>query len=389
MRLTEPANDINDLYFIHGDQSGSTVLITDDTGQELGRAHYEPFGETFSSTIPMTLTERLFSGQILDSSTGLYYYGHGRYYDSTIGRYISPDPYLDAPFSSQRLDRYNFGFNNPLRYQRGEALPDFTVDLAKGTLVAEGLPAAALTSSFGQVAVDVGAARRVVKEVLGAVADAGQQSVLGGFSIGRITISASKTRLTTMLPGRVQGLFRGIPGLKGTYTKQTVSSGILAMSEGEIAEIRAAIEPLTVVKAGRGTSSRWAARTAERFLPLEVVGSFVVAGAVDVGFSLWQDIPLRDVYGLTNQQIAVRALVRGFGGGISAGIVMGLGAGIFGTLFPPLWFAIPVFVCAELFYEQLAVPGLYSEFQLYGAYEPRVHHLSLDPASLNRRRFIH
>jgi len=112
MRLTEPANDIDDLYFVHGDQSGSTVLITDDTGQEVGRAHYEPFGETFSSTIPVTLTERLFSGQVLDSLTGLYYYGNGRYYDPSIGRYISPDPYLDAPFSSQRLDRYNFGFNN-------------------------------------------------------------------------------------------------------------------------------------------------------------------------------------------------------------------------------------------------------------------------------------
>jgi RHS repeat-associated protein len=148
MRLTEPANGVDDLYFMHGDQSGSTVLITDDTGQEVGRAHYEPFGETFSSTIPMTLTERLFSGQVLDSSTGLYYYGNGRYYDSSIGRYITPDPYLDAPFSSQRLDRYNFGFNNPLRYKRSEALPGFTFDSAKGVLVADAVSPASLTASF-------------------------------------------------------------------------------------------------------------------------------------------------------------------------------------------------------------------------------------------------
>ncbi len=148
MRYTEPSNGVDDLYFIHGDQSGSTVLITDDTGQEVGRAHYEPFGETFSSTIPMTLTERLFSGQVLDSSTGLYYYGNGRYYDPSIGRYISPDPYLDAPFSSQRLDRYNFGFNNPLRYKRSEALPDFTFDSAKGVLVADAVSPASLCSSF-------------------------------------------------------------------------------------------------------------------------------------------------------------------------------------------------------------------------------------------------
>jgi len=96
----------------------------------------------------VTLTERLFSGRVLDSSTGLYYYGNGRYYDPSIGRYISPDPYLDAPFSSQRLDRYNFGFNNPLRYKRSEALPDFTFDLAKGVLVADAVSPASLTTSF-------------------------------------------------------------------------------------------------------------------------------------------------------------------------------------------------------------------------------------------------
>jgi hypothetical protein len=72
----------------------------------------------------------------------------GRYFVPSIGRYISPDPYLDAPFSSQRLDRYNFGFNNPLRYKRSEALPDFTFDSAKGVLVADAVSPASLSSSF-------------------------------------------------------------------------------------------------------------------------------------------------------------------------------------------------------------------------------------------------
>ena len=259
----------------------------------------------------MTLTERLFSGQVLDSSTGLYYYGNGRYYDPSVGRYISPDQYLDAPFSSERLDRYNFGFNNPLRYQRTEALPDVTFDVAKGTLVDEGLPAAALTSSFGGLSVDLEGSRFLVQQAFGALAEVGQRRALGGYQIGRITISASRTRLTTMLPRGVQELFPAIATLRGTYTKQAVSSGIRAMRSGEIEAIRAAIEPLTVVKAGRGSSSRWAARTAEGFLSLELMGSFMAAGAVDVGFSLWHDIPMRDVYGLTNQQIAVRAVVRG------------------------------------------------------------------------------
>jgi hypothetical protein len=71
--------------------------------------------------------------------------------------------------------------NNPLRYRRSEALPDITVDLARGTVVAaQGLPAAALTSSFGQLAVELEAARWFVKEAFGAVADAGVQQAFGG-----------------------------------------------------------------------------------------------------------------------------------------------------------------------------------------------------------------
>jgi hypothetical protein len=221
------------------------------------------------------------------------------------------------------LDRYNLGFNNPLRYQRSQALPDVTVDLAKGTMVAEGLPAAALTSSFGRLSVDVEGSRFLVQHAFGALAEVGQRRALGGYLIGRITVSASETRLTTMLPRRVQDLFPAIATLRGTYTKQTVSSGLLAMRSGEIEAIRASIEPLTAVKAGRGSSSRWAARTAEGFLSLELMGSFVAAGAVDVGFSLWHDIPMRDVYGLSGQQIAVRALVRGGGGVLSTLVAIG------------------------------------------------------------------
>jgi hypothetical protein len=38
--------------------------------------------------------------------------------------------------------------NNPLRYKRSEALPGFTVDLAKGTVVADAVSPASLSSSF-------------------------------------------------------------------------------------------------------------------------------------------------------------------------------------------------------------------------------------------------
>lgn len=273
-----------------------------------------------------------------------------------------------------------------MRYQRSEALPDVTVDLAKGAVVTEGLPAAALTSNFGQLSVDAGAARWFVKEVFGAVADAGQQSVFGGLLIGRITISASKARLTTMLPGRVQGLFAGIPGLKGTYTKQTVSSGIRVMSEAEAAETMAAVHALEFVKPERGSSSRWAARVTRQMARLDVIGSLALAAVIEGGFSLYEDVQMRDINGLTDEQIAQRGLVRVFGGLLAAGagtLVAGLvGGPAIAVAAVGITVAVAVHVAWEWGPVQVAFQGL----DLYGPYEPRPRTLDLD--AVQRRRFI-
>jgi RHS repeat-associated protein len=59
-------------------------------------------------------TDKKFTGQRLDS-TGLYYY-NARYYDATIGRFISPDTIVQNPANPQTLNRYSYGLNNPLKY---------------------------------------------------------------------------------------------------------------------------------------------------------------------------------------------------------------------------------------------------------------------------------
>lgn len=59
-------------------------------------------------------TPQKFTGQRLDS-TGLYYYG-ARYYDSTIGRFISADTIVPNPANPQSLNRYSYCLNNPLKY---------------------------------------------------------------------------------------------------------------------------------------------------------------------------------------------------------------------------------------------------------------------------------
>ncbi|MEA1958812.1 MAG: RHS repeat-associated core domain-containing protein [Chloroflexota bacterium] len=87
---------------------------------------YLPFGATRSATGTLD-TDKLFTGQRLDD-TGLYYY-NARYYDATIGRFISADTIVQDPANPQSLNRYSYCLNNPLKYidPSGHLTGSFTV----------------------------------------------------------------------------------------------------------------------------------------------------------------------------------------------------------------------------------------------------------------------
>jgi RHS repeat-associated protein len=65
------------------------------------------------------------TGQRLDG-TGLCYY-NARYYDPTIGRFISPDTVVPSPADPQCFNRYSYCSNNPLKYIDPTGLTDVTV----------------------------------------------------------------------------------------------------------------------------------------------------------------------------------------------------------------------------------------------------------------------
>jgi RHS repeat-associated protein len=106
-------------FFYHNDHLGGINVITDITGTRRQLNEYDPWGgvsrsegQTPGSPPTVDLTHR-FTGQELDPETGLYYYG-GRYYDAESGRFISPDPFVQAPEEPQNLNRYTYVLNNPV-----------------------------------------------------------------------------------------------------------------------------------------------------------------------------------------------------------------------------------------------------------------------------------
>lgn len=95
-------------YFYHTDHLGSTVLVTNEAGQTLWDSEYTPFGQLTIETSLFAHAMK-FTGKDLDLDTGLYYF-NARWYDASLGRFISEDPIKDG------LNWYAYVNNNPLVY---------------------------------------------------------------------------------------------------------------------------------------------------------------------------------------------------------------------------------------------------------------------------------
>src|SRR3989338_500185 len=99
-------SDSSGTYYYHKDHLGSNSLVTDEEGDIVYSSDYEPYGSSFNEEGEERYT---YNNKELDSS-GLYYYG-ARYYDSSLGRFISADPIKDYLFSP-----YVYVRDNPMKY---------------------------------------------------------------------------------------------------------------------------------------------------------------------------------------------------------------------------------------------------------------------------------
>jgi RHS repeat-associated protein len=93
-----------------GDRQGSVVDLVDEGGAVLNHFVYDSFGNRTATT---TADFRFgYTGRELDVETGLYYY-RARYYDASLGRFISEDP---IGFSAGDTNLYRYVNNNPTNY---------------------------------------------------------------------------------------------------------------------------------------------------------------------------------------------------------------------------------------------------------------------------------
>lgn len=99
------------------DEAGNIVAVTNKTGTLESHFEYDAWGNDLNSTFSNAQNVRQFrTGKFLDSATGLYY-NQARWYDPTLGRFISESPI--APFAEEE---YVYCGNDPVNRLDGNGL---------------------------------------------------------------------------------------------------------------------------------------------------------------------------------------------------------------------------------------------------------------------------
>jgi len=177
------------IFYFHNDHLGSPAVVTDAVGKVIEMIDYMPFGaELLNSNSKIK-----YNSKELDSDTVLLYYGT-RYYDSSIGRFITADAIENVDLlDPQSLNRYVYVQNNPLKYRddKGEWIWNAVIGAGFGAALEIGsqtlLEGKSLSEiEWGRVAVSAGAGG--VAAMTGAgIGSLATKTAQIGSAIGKIT----------------------------------------------------------------------------------------------------------------------------------------------------------------------------------------------------------
>jgi RHS repeat-associated protein len=100
------------IKYQHTDALGSPVAVSNEAGQVIERNDYEPYGAIIGKP---TFSGIGYTGHVMDGATSLTYMQQ-RYYDQSIGRFLSVDPVVTDSNSGASFNRYEYAANSPYRF---------------------------------------------------------------------------------------------------------------------------------------------------------------------------------------------------------------------------------------------------------------------------------
>ena len=102
------------VYYMVTDNLGSIVNILDADGNAVFTASYDAWGRQTIGKNDIGFL-RGYTGHEMLTEFNLVNM-NGRLYDPALGRFLSPDNYVQMPENSQSFNRYSYCLNNPLKY---------------------------------------------------------------------------------------------------------------------------------------------------------------------------------------------------------------------------------------------------------------------------------
>lgn len=102
------------ILYAFRDNLGSYLKLYDEQGTAVFEAEYDAWGRQ-SVTLNIIGFHRGYTGHEHLPEFGLINM-NGRMYDPLLGRFLSPDNYVQEPYNSQNFNRYAYCLNNPLKY---------------------------------------------------------------------------------------------------------------------------------------------------------------------------------------------------------------------------------------------------------------------------------
>jgi len=105
--------ELETIYY-HNDHLGNPVAATSATGELMWQEEFTPYG-TRQIKQDGGLNHIWYTGKELDADTGLVYFG-ARWYDPSIGQFLSVDPVGVIPGNRFSYNRYAYANNNPQKY---------------------------------------------------------------------------------------------------------------------------------------------------------------------------------------------------------------------------------------------------------------------------------
>ncbi|GHT76109.1 hypothetical protein AGMMS50262_13420 [Bacteroidia bacterium] len=154
------------IYYICRDYLGSITHITTSSGSVVQELSYDAWGRLRNPSNRVAYAPgsepELFLGRGYTGHEHLTEFGlinmNARLYDPAVGRFLSPDPYVQAPDFSQSFNRYSYALNNPMKYTdpNGEFIFGFIAGFWKGVFTGKNVFKSAWEGGVNEVKIWAG-----------------------------------------------------------------------------------------------------------------------------------------------------------------------------------------------------------------------------------------